>query len=78
MITIIVLIAVVAAALALIGSSTRIVTRYERGVVFRFGRVLSETRGPGLALITPVADRLGKVDMQIVTLPVPSRAVPQP
>jgi regulator of protease activity HflC (stomatin/prohibitin superfamily) len=73
MITIIVLIAVVAAALALAGSSVRIVTQYERGVVFRFGRVLPETRGPGLALIAPVADRLEKVNMQIVTLPVPSQ-----
>jgi regulator of protease activity HflC (stomatin/prohibitin superfamily) len=73
MITIIVLIAVVAAALALVGSSVRIVTQYERGVVFRFGRVLPETRGPGLALIAPIADRLEKVNMQIVTLPVPSQ-----
>ncbi|TWF80468.1 regulator of protease activity HflC (stomatin/prohibitin superfamily) [Pseudonocardia hierapolitana] len=73
MITIVVLIAVVAAALALVGSSVRIVTQYERGIVFRFGRVLPETRGPGLALIAPVADRLEKVNMQIVTLPVPSQ-----
>jgi regulator of protease activity HflC (stomatin/prohibitin superfamily) len=73
MITIVVLIAVVAAALALVGSSVRIVTQYERGVVFRFGRVLPETRGPGLAMIAPVADRLQKVNMQIVTLPVPSQ-----
>jgi regulator of protease activity HflC (stomatin/prohibitin superfamily) len=73
MITIIVLIAVVAAAMALVGSSVRIVTQYERGVVFRFGRVLPETRGPGLALIAPIADRLQKVNMQIVTLPVPSQ-----
>jgi regulator of protease activity HflC (stomatin/prohibitin superfamily) len=73
MITIVVLIAVVTAALALVGSSVRIVTQYERGVVFRFGRVMPETRGPGLALIAPVADRLQKVNMQIVTLPVPSQ-----
>jgi regulator of protease activity HflC (stomatin/prohibitin superfamily) len=73
MITIVLVIAVVAAALALVGSSVRIVTQYERGVVFRFGRVLPETRGPGLALIAPIADRLQKVNMQIVTLPVPSQ-----
>ncbi len=73
MITIFVVIAVVVAALALVGSSVRIVNQYERGVVFRFGRVLPETRGPGLALIAPVADRLQKVNMQIVTLPVPSQ-----
>jgi regulator of protease activity HflC (stomatin/prohibitin superfamily) len=68
-----VLIALVAAALILLGSSVRIVTQYERGVVFRFGRVLPETRGPGLTLIAPVADRLQKVNMQIVTLPVPAQ-----
>jgi regulator of protease activity HflC (stomatin/prohibitin superfamily) len=73
MITIIVLIAVVAAAMALVGSSVRIIKQYERGVVFRLGRVRPETRGPGLALIAPVADRLQKVNMQIVTLPVPSQ-----
>jgi regulator of protease activity HflC (stomatin/prohibitin superfamily) len=73
MITVIVLIAVVAAATALVGSSVRIIKQYERGVVFRFGRVRPETRGPGLALIAPVADRLQKVNMQIVTLPVPSQ-----
>ncbi|MGH3476340.1 MAG: slipin family protein [Pseudonocardiaceae bacterium] len=61
------------AALGLIGASVRVVQQFERGVVFRFGRVLPETRGPGLAVITPIADRLQKVNMQIVTLPVPAQ-----
>jgi regulator of protease activity HflC (stomatin/prohibitin superfamily) len=73
MITIVVLIAVVALALVVTGSSVRIIRQYERGVVFRFGRVRPETRGPGLALITPIADRLQKVNMQIVTQPVPAQ-----
>jgi regulator of protease activity HflC (stomatin/prohibitin superfamily) len=73
MITIFVLIAVVALALVVMGSSVRIITQYERGVVFRFGRVRPETRGPGLALIAPIADRLQKVNMQIVTQPVPAQ-----
>ncbi|MFC5236208.1 slipin family protein [Pseudonocardia zijingensis] len=71
--TILVLIAVVAAVVTLAGSSARIVRQYERGVVFRFGRVLPATRGPGLSLIVPGADRMQKVNMQIVTLPVPSQ-----
>ena len=54
-----------------LGSSVRIVQQFERGVVFRFGKVRSTTRGPGLALIMPVVDRLQKVSMQIVTMPVP-------
>jgi regulator of protease activity HflC (stomatin/prohibitin superfamily) len=59
--------------LVLVGSSVRIVTQYERGVVFRFGRVLPATRGPGLAMLVPVADRLHKVSMQIITQPIPAQ-----
>jgi regulator of protease activity HflC (stomatin/prohibitin superfamily) len=51
----------------------RIVKQYERGLVFRFGRVLETIRGPGLNLIVPGVDRLRKVNMQIVTMPVPSQ-----
>jgi regulator of protease activity HflC (stomatin/prohibitin superfamily) len=53
--------------------SARIVKQYERGLVFRFGRVRDRVRGPGLTMITPVIDRLHKVNMQIVTLPVPAQ-----
>jgi regulator of protease activity HflC (stomatin/prohibitin superfamily) len=68
-----VVIAVVALTLAVTKSSVRIIAQYERGDVFRFDRVRPETRGPGLALIAPVADRLQKVNMQIITLPVASQ-----
>jgi regulator of protease activity HflC (stomatin/prohibitin superfamily) len=68
-----VLIATVAVALVLLRSSIRIVSQFERGVVFRFGRVQRETRGPGLALIAPIADRMRKVNMQIITQPVPAQ-----
>ena len=60
-------------ALALAGSSVRIVQQYERGIVFRFGRVRPVTRGPGLAMIAPFADHMQKVNMQIVTLPIPAQ-----
>jgi len=53
--------------------STRVVKQYERGLVFRFGRVLPGIRGPGLNLIVPFVDRLRKVNMQIVTMPVPAQ-----
>lgn len=69
--TVVVLLAV--AILVLAGSSIRIVTQYERGVVFRFGRVLPATRGPGLAVLVPVADRLRKISMQIITQPIPAQ-----
>ena len=55
------------------GASVRVITQYERGIVLRFGRVLGEPRGPGLTRIVPAVDRLTKVNMQIVTLPVPAQ-----
>lgn len=57
-------------ALTLLGAF-RVIKQYERGVVFRFGRVLPEIRQPGLTWLVPVADRLQKVNMQIITMPVP-------
>jgi regulator of protease activity HflC (stomatin/prohibitin superfamily) len=59
--------------LVLLVSSVRVITQFERGVVFRFGRVLAEPRGPGLTLLLPGADRLRKINMQIVTMPVPAQ-----
>jgi regulator of protease activity HflC (stomatin/prohibitin superfamily) len=60
-------------ALAAAAISLRVVRQYERGLVFRFGRVLDQVRGPGLAIIVPIADRLHKVNMQIVTMAVPAQ-----
>ncbi len=51
-------------------SGVRRVKEYDRLVVFRFGRVHSE-RGPGLNLVVPLIERAEKVDLRIVTLPVP-------
>ncbi|MER7363047.1 slipin family protein [Nonomuraea wenchangensis] len=56
-----------------LGASVRVIKQFERGVVLRFGKVRSEIRGPGLALIAPFADRLHKVNMQIITMPVPAQ-----
>ena len=73
MVIVYLLIAIVAVGLIAAAGSVRVVRQFERGVVFRFGQVRPRTRGPGLALIAPVADRLQKVNMQIVTLPVPAQ-----
>jgi regulator of protease activity HflC (stomatin/prohibitin superfamily) len=54
-------------------SGLRVVRQYERGVVFRLGRVMPEVRHAGLTRIVPVIDRLRKVNMQIVTMPVPAQ-----
>src|SRR5689334_9510876 len=51
----------------------RVVRQFEQGVVFRFGRVLETVRQPGLIRIHPGVDRLRKVSMQIVVLPVPAQ-----
>ena len=61
------------AALAAAAVSLRVVKQYERGLVFRFGRILDQVRGPGLAMIVPIADRLHKVNLQIVTMAVPAQ-----
>jgi regulator of protease activity HflC (stomatin/prohibitin superfamily) len=57
-----------------VAMSARVLKQYERGLVFRFGRALPAIRGPGLNLIVPGVDRLRKVNMQIVTMPVPAQA----
>jgi regulator of protease activity HflC (stomatin/prohibitin superfamily) len=59
--------------LLLAGASVRVVTQFERGVVLRFGRLHGDTRGPGLTMIAPGADRLHKVNMQVITMPVPAQ-----
>ncbi|MBS9535964.1 slipin family protein [Mycobacterium sp. M1] len=51
----------------------RVVKQYERGVVYRFGRVLDDVRQPGLTWLIPFADHLDKVNMQIITMPVPGQ-----
>jgi regulator of protease activity HflC (stomatin/prohibitin superfamily) len=57
----------------LAGASVRVVTQFERGVVLRFGRLYGDARSPGLTMITPWADRLHKVNMQVITMPVPAQ-----
>ncbi|MCV7202395.1 peptidase [Mycolicibacterium peregrinum] len=61
------------ALLWLVANNIRVVRQYERGVVFRFGRVQDNVRQPGLTMLVPVADRLQKVNMQIITMPVPAQ-----
>jgi regulator of protease activity HflC (stomatin/prohibitin superfamily) len=51
----------------------RVIKQFERGVVYRFGRVQRGVRQPGLTWLIPIADRLQKVNMQIITLPVPAQ-----
>lgn len=58
----------------ILANAIRIVQEYERGVLFRLGRLVGQ-RGPGLILIIPVIDRLVKIDLRIVALDVPKQEV---
>lgn len=53
----------------------KILREYERGVVFRLGRVLKSPKGPGLVIIIPIVDRLLKVSLRVVTMDVPPQDV---
>jgi regulator of protease activity HflC (stomatin/prohibitin superfamily) len=58
----------------LLGSSVRILREYERGVIFRLGRLIA-TKGPGLILLIPLIDRMERVDLRTVTLNIPPQEV---
>ena len=60
--------------LIILGLSIRIVNQYERGVVFRLGRVIG-VREPGLRLIIPLVDRMVKPSLRIVTMPIPAQKI---
>jgi regulator of protease activity HflC (stomatin/prohibitin superfamily) len=70
----IVLAAMVITVGALAGASVRVLREYERGVVFRLGRVI-EQKGPGLVLLIPAVDRLVRVSLRTVTLRIPPQEV---
>src|SRR3954451_4241911 len=72
-------IAVLAAVLILfvlvVSASVRVLREYERGVVFRLGRLLGEPKGPGLFLLIPIVDKMVKVELRVVTLVIPPQDV---
>ncbi|MCK5077599.1 MAG: slipin family protein, partial [Calditrichia bacterium] len=60
--------------LLLLTSSVRILREYERGVIFRLGRLIG-AKGPGLFFLIPVVDRMVKVSLRIVAMDVPPQDV---
>jgi regulator of protease activity HflC (stomatin/prohibitin superfamily) len=56
-------------------SAIRVVREYERGIIFRLGRLLPDPKGPGLFFLIPIVDRMVKVDLRTVTLNVPPQEV---
>ncbi|NDZ81016.1 slipin family protein [Streptomyces sp. SID10853] len=71
LVTVIVVIVCLAAVYGM--SAARVVKQYERGVVLRFGRLRDAERLPGFTTVIPGVDRLHKVNLQIVTMPVPAQ-----
>jgi regulator of protease activity HflC (stomatin/prohibitin superfamily) len=69
-----ILIVLVFFALIALGTSVRILREYERGVIFRLGRLIAQ-KGPGLILLIPLVDRMVKVDLRTVTLNIPPQEV---
>jgi len=68
-----VVIAAIGLAIVIFSMSARVVKQFEQGVVFRLGRVEAQPRQPGLTFIVPVVHRLQKINMQIITMPVPAQ-----
>src|SRR6267154_5447473 len=56
-------------------SAIKVAREYERGIVFRLGRLFPEPKGPGLFLLIPVVDRMVKVDLRTITLQIPPQEV---
>jgi regulator of protease activity HflC (stomatin/prohibitin superfamily) len=69
-----ILIVLVFFGLIAVGSSVRILREYERGVIFRLGRLIAQ-KGPGLILLIPLVDRMVKIDLRTVTLNIPPQEV---
>ena len=64
--------AVLIVAVALVAMAVRIAQEYERGVIFRLGRVVG-VKGPGLFFLIPFIDRMVKVDLRVITLDIPTQ-----
>src|SRR5213593_12521 len=56
-------------------SAIKVAREYERGIIFRLGRLLPEPKGPGLFLLIPIVDRMVKVDLRTITLNIPPQDV---
>ena len=67
--------AVVIIVLFLLSAAIRITREYERGVIFRLGRLASKPRGPGLIFLIPIVDRMVRVDLRTITLNIPPQEV---
>jgi regulator of protease activity HflC (stomatin/prohibitin superfamily) len=72
---IVVVVIVVVLGLLFFFAAVKVAREYERGIVFRLGRLLAEPKGPGLFLLIPIVDRMVKVDLRTITLTIPPQEV---
>ena len=72
---IVVVVAVVILLLLFLFAAVKVAREYERGIIFRLGRLLPEPKGPGLFLLIPIVDRMVKVDLRTITLNIPPQEV---
>jgi regulator of protease activity HflC (stomatin/prohibitin superfamily) len=70
---ILVIVLLVIAGITALGRSMKVVQQYEKGVLYRFGRVQPQVIEPGLTFIRPIGDRMQKVNMQIIAMTVPAQ-----
>ena len=69
------IIVVVVLLLLFLMAAVKVLREYERGIVFRLGRLLPEPKGPGLFILIPIVDRMIKVDLRTITLTIPPQEV---
>jgi regulator of protease activity HflC (stomatin/prohibitin superfamily) len=76
MLAALIVVAVIAILVILVLSAAiKVLREYERGVIFRLGRLLGKPKGPGLILLIPIIDRMVKVDLRTITLMIPPQEV---
>src|SRR5215213_1426696 len=71
----IVLVVAIVVVASVLYSAIKVVKEYERGVIFRLGRVQGGPKGPGLFILLPMVDRMVKIDLRTVTMDVPPQDV---
>ena len=72
---IVVVVIVLVLVLLFLFAAVKVAREYERGIIFRLGRLLPEPKGPGLFLLIPIVDRMVKVDLRTITLNIPPQDV---
>jgi regulator of protease activity HflC (stomatin/prohibitin superfamily) len=70
----IILVTLIVLVIMFLAAAIRILNEYERGVIFRLGRIINQ-KGPGLIILIPIVDRMVKVDMRTIAMDVPSQDV---